>query len=41
MKEKKRDRNDENNCLIGFLRGQFLESKAKIRGIALDILEEF
>ena len=31
----KTDRNDENNCFIGFLRGQFLDSKARTRGIAL------
>ena len=35
----KRDRNDENNCFIGFLRGQFFDSKARTRGIALNILE--
>ena len=25
----KRERNDENSCLLGFLRAQFLDSKAK------------
>ena len=29
-KKKKRERNDENSCLIGFLRGQFVDSKSKI-----------
>ena len=28
------DRNGKNYCLNGFLRGQFLDSKAKTRGIA-------
>ena len=37
--KKNRERNDENNCLICFLRGQFLDSKAKTRGIALNIYE--
>ena len=37
--KKKREKNDENNCLIGFHRGQFLDSKAKTRGIALNILK--
>ena len=35
--KKKRERNDENNCLIYLIRGQFLDSKAKIRGIAFNI----
>ena len=35
--KKKRERNDKNNCLICFLRGQFPDSKAKTRGIALNI----
>ena len=30
-------RNDKNNCLICFLRGQPLDSKAKSRGIGLNI----
>ena len=34
-----RKRDDKNNCLICFLRGQFLDSKAKTRGIALNIYE--
>ena len=38
---KKREINDENNCLIGFLRGQFLDSIAKTRGITLNILKVF
>ena len=37
--KKNRERNDENNCLICFLRGQSLDSKAKTRGIALNIYE--
>ena len=37
--KKNRERDDENNCLICFLRGQFLDSKAKTRGIALNIDE--
>ena len=32
----KRERNDKNNCLIGLLRGEFLDSKAKTRGIVLE-----
>ena len=36
--KKKRERNDENS-LIGFLRGQFLDSKAKTGGIVLNIFE--
>ena len=28
--EKKRERNNENNCLISLLRGQFLDSKPKL-----------
>ena len=35
--KKKGEKNDKNNCLICFLRGQFLDSKAKTRGIALNI----
>ena len=35
--KKNRERNDENNCLICFLRGQFLDSKAKTREVAFDI----
>ena len=35
--KKNKERNDKNNCLICFLRGQFLDSTAKTRGIALDI----
>ena len=34
-----KERYDENNCLICFLRGQFLDSEAKTRGIALNIDE--
>ena len=37
--KKKRERNDENNCLICFIRGQFLDSKAKTRGIAHNIYD--
>ena len=29
----------KNSCLIGFLRGQFVDSKAKTRGTALNILK--
>ena len=35
--QSKREKNDENNCLICFLRGQFLDNKAKTRGIALNV----
>ena len=35
----KRERNDENSCLLGFLRAQFLDSKAKTWGIAINILD--
>ena len=39
---KNRERSDENNRLIWFLRGQFLDSKAKTRGIAqLELLIQF
>ena len=38
---KRKEGNDESNCLIGFLRGQFLDSKAKTGGIVLNILEIF
>ena len=31
------ERNSKNYCLNGFLSGQFLDSKAKIRGIALNL----
>ena len=34
-KVKRRERNVKNNCLTGFLRGLFLDSKAKTRRIAL------
>ena len=34
--KKKRERNDGDNCLIGFLRGQFLDSKGKAIGNALN-----
>ena len=37
--KKKRERNDENNCLICFLRGQFQDRRAKTRGIVLNIQE--
>ena len=37
-KVKREERNDENNCLIGFLRGQLLDSKVKTRGTALNII---
>ena len=36
---KRIERNDQSNCLIGFLRGQFLDSKAKTGGVVLNILE--
>ena len=36
-KVKRKERNNEYNCLIGFPRGQFLDNKAKTRGIALNI----
>ena len=39
--KKKRERNDKNNCLICFLREQFPDSKAKTRGIALNIRRFF
>ena len=38
--KKNRERNDKINCLIYFLRGQFLDSKAKTRGIALNFYED-
>ena len=36
-KNTERERNDESNCLICFLRGQFRDSKAKTREVAFDI----
>ena len=33
--KRNKERTDENNCLICFLRGQFLDSKAKTRGIEI------
>ena len=36
---KRIERNDQSNCLIGFLRGQSLDSKAKTGGVVLNILE--
>ena len=33
--------NGKNYCLNGFLKGQFLDSKAKTRGIALLIFRKF
>ena len=36
---KRKERNDQSNCLIGFLRGQFLDSKAKTGAVVLNILE--
>ena len=36
INKKETERNYENNCLICFLRGQFLESKAKTRGVGLN-----
>ena len=38
-KLKRTERGMMNNCLICFLTGQFLDSKAKTRGIALNIYE--
>ena len=37
--KKNRERNEENNCLICFLRREFLDSKAKTRGITFNIWE--
>ena len=37
--KKNAERNDKNYCLNGFPRGQFLDSKAKTRGIALNRLK--
>ena len=38
-KKKERERNDKNNCLPGYLRGKFLDSKAKPLETVLNILE--
>ena len=36
--KRKKETNDSNNCLLDFVRGQFLDGKAKTRGIAFKIL---
>ena len=35
--KKKIERNAKTHCLIGFLKGQFLDSKAKNRGTVLNL----
>ena len=39
--KKKTERNGKNYGLNGFLRGQFLDSKAKTKGIVLNLLKAF
>ena len=36
--KRKKERNDSNNCLLDFVRGQFLDCEAKAGGIAFNIL---
>ena len=36
--KRKKERDDNNNCLLDFVRGQFLDSEAKAGGIAFNIL---
>ena len=37
--KKKGGGDDKNSCLIDFLKGQFVDSKSKTRGTALNILK--